>query len=97
MIGTRSGKVQRLLSTSVEPDYGDEEVHLSPESIIRPDIPFPQESLNWLSTKLVACPDKVDRQPLKSFHLLARHTSQIPQDHKEIAAMGDCLVRAPAG
>ena len=50
MIGTRSGKLQRLLSTSVEPDYGDEEVHLSPESIIRPDIPFPYIDKRRLST-----------------------------------------------
>ena len=33
-MGTRSGGERRLLSKSVEPDYGDEEVHLSPESII---------------------------------------------------------------
>jgi len=40
MIGTRSGDEQRLLSKSAEPDYGDEEVHLSPESIIGPDTTF---------------------------------------------------------
>jgi len=40
MNGTRSGEDQRLLSKSVEPDYGDEEVHLSPESIIGPDTTF---------------------------------------------------------
>jgi len=40
MIGMRSGAEQRLLSTSVEPDYGDEEVHLSPESIVGPDTTF---------------------------------------------------------
>ena len=40
MIGTRSGEEQRLLSKNVEPDYGDEEVHLSPESIIGPDTTF---------------------------------------------------------
>ena len=34
MMGTQSGEERRLLSKSVEPDYGDEEVHLSPESII---------------------------------------------------------------
>jgi len=40
MMGTRCGEEQRLLSKSVEPDYGDEEVHLSPESIIGPDTTF---------------------------------------------------------
>ena len=40
MMGTRSVEERRLLSKSVEPDYGDEEVHLSPESIIGPDTTF---------------------------------------------------------
>ena len=40
MMGRRSGEERRLLSKSVEPDYGDEEVHLSPESIIGPDTTF---------------------------------------------------------
>jgi len=40
MMGTRCGEEQRLLSKSGEPDYGDEEVHLSPESIIGPDTTF---------------------------------------------------------
>ena len=40
MMGKRSGEELRLLSKSVEPDYGDEEVHLSPESIIGPDTTF---------------------------------------------------------
>jgi hypothetical protein len=40
MMGTRCGEEQRLLSKSGEPDYGDEEVHLSPESNIGPDTTF---------------------------------------------------------
>ena len=40
MMGTRCCEEQRLLSKSGEPDYGDEEVHLSPESIIGPDTTF---------------------------------------------------------
>lgn len=40
MMGTRSVEERRLLSKSVEPDYGDEEVHLGPESIIGPDTTF---------------------------------------------------------
>ena len=40
MIGTRFSEEQHYLSKSVEPDYGDEEVHLSPESIVGPDTTF---------------------------------------------------------
>jgi hypothetical protein len=40
MMGQRSGEEQRLLAKSVEPDYGDDEVHLSPESIIGPEATF---------------------------------------------------------
>ena len=40
MMGTRSVEERRLLSKSIEPDYEDEEVHLSPESIIGPDTTF---------------------------------------------------------
>jgi len=50
MRGTRSGDEQRLPSKSVEPDYGDEEVHLSPESIIGPDTTFRYLEKHRLST-----------------------------------------------
>ena len=50
MMGPQSGEDQRLLSKSVEPDHGDEEVHLSPESIIGPDITFRYLDKRRLST-----------------------------------------------
>ena len=50
MMGARWGQEQRLLSKSVEPDYGDEEVHLSPGSIIGPDTAFRYLDKRRLST-----------------------------------------------
>lgn len=50
MMGMRCGEEQRLLSRSVEPDYGDEEVHLGPESIIGPDTTFHYLDKRRLST-----------------------------------------------